>query len=118
DRDPARVPVARWHPDRNRAVIARHRWRACAFAATVTLSSGCASGPPPGNTVPLSPSLATRLAPAVQLLDSMIAAGTAPGAVLAVSVNGERFIHGTGRLGLDDARVPDHATLYDMASLT
>jgi CubicO group peptidase (beta-lactamase class C family) len=48
----------------------------------------------------------------------MIAAGAAPGAVLAVSVNGQRFIHGTGRLGLNDATVPDRSTLYDMASLT
>src|SRR5690606_12891874 len=57
-------------------------------------------------------------APVAHLLDSMIAAGAAPGAVLAVSVDGERFIYGTGRLGLDDPTVPNRATLYDMASLT
>jgi CubicO group peptidase (beta-lactamase class C family) len=52
------------------------------------------------------------------VLDSAIAAGAAPGAVLAVSVRGERFTYGTGRMGIDDPRVPDASTVYDMASLT
>jgi CubicO group peptidase (beta-lactamase class C family) len=51
-------------------------------------------------------------------LDSVIADGVAPGAVLAVSVNGRHYVHGTGRLGLDDPRRPDGRTLYDLASLT
>jgi CubicO group peptidase (beta-lactamase class C family) len=38
--------------------------------------------------------------------------------VLAVSVRGERFVYGTGRLGQDDATRPGAGTLYDMASLT
>lgn len=92
-------------------------WRALNTSLIVAITA-CAGGPPPGNLNPLSAPLAARLAPAVRLLDSMIAAGAAPGAVLAVSINGERFIHGTGRLGLDDATVPDRGTLYDMASLT
>jgi CubicO group peptidase (beta-lactamase class C family) len=51
-------------------------------------------------------------------LDSAVAAGAAPGAVLAVSRAGERFIYGTGRLGLDDTTRPGPRTVYDLASLT
>ena len=51
-------------------------------------------------------------------LDSAIAAGAAPGAVLAVSARGERFAYGSGRLGLDDATRPGPTTVYDLASLT
>jgi CubicO group peptidase (beta-lactamase class C family) len=55
----------------------------------------------------------------VDVLDSLIRVEQlAPGAVLAVSVGGERFIHGVGRLGIDDPTVPTGGTLYDMASLT
>jgi serine-type D-Ala-D-Ala carboxypeptidase len=57
-------------------------------------------------------------AAATQFLDSAIAAGSAPGAVLGVSYHGQWFIHGTGRLGLDDPTVPDSSTIYDLASLT
>lgn len=56
-----------------------------------------------------------RLAP---LLDSAISAGAAPGAVVAVSYRGARFVYGTGRLALDDPRRPDGNTVYDLASLT
>jgi CubicO group peptidase (beta-lactamase class C family) len=92
------------------------RWRRAGTVAV--LLTGCAGGPPPSRPLPRSAPLAQRLAPAVAVLDSAIAAGAAPGAVLAVSVRGERFTHGTGRLGLDDPAVPDAGTLYDMASLT
>lgn len=54
----------------------------------------------------------------VPLLDSAVAAGAAPGAVLGISWRGERFIYGTGRLGLDDRRRPDGRSVYDLASLT
>lgn len=92
--------------------------KAAAALALVIGLGGCASHPP--RTAPLAstPSLATRLAPATAVLDSAIRAGAAPGAVLAVSVRGERFVYGTGRLGLDDTTRPDGRTLYDMASLT
>lgn len=80
--------------------------------------AACAGGPPPSVPLPRSAALADRLAPVVAVLDSAIAAGAAPGAVLAVSVRGERFSYGTGRMGLDDPRVPDATTVYDMASLT
>jgi CubicO group peptidase (beta-lactamase class C family) len=52
------------------------------------------------------------------LLDSAIAAGAAPGGVVAVSYRGARFLYGTGRLGLDDPARPDGWTVYDFASLT
>jgi CubicO group peptidase (beta-lactamase class C family) len=52
------------------------------------------------------------------VLDSAIAAGAAPGAVLAVSWRGQHFVHAIGQLAVDDPRPPDGRTLYDMASLT
>ncbi len=52
------------------------------------------------------------------LLDSALAAGAAPGGVLAVSWEGKRYIYGAGRLALDDPRRPDGHTIYDLASLT
>ncbi|MBP6442957.1 MAG: beta-lactamase family protein [Gemmatimonadales bacterium] len=86
--------------------------------AFMLLLAGCSHGLPNTTPLPVSPTLATRLAPAVAVLDSAIRAGAAPGAVLALSIRGERFVYGTGRLGLDDATRPDGRTLYDMASLT
>jgi CubicO group peptidase (beta-lactamase class C family) len=56
--------------------------------------------------------------PLAQLLDSAIAASAAPGGVVALSVHGVRYVHGAGRLGLDDPGRPDGKTLYDLASLT
>ena len=56
--------------------------------------------------------------PLARLLDSAIAAGAAPGGVVAVSVHGVRYIHGTGRLGVDDPAQPDAKSIYDLASLT
>jgi CubicO group peptidase (beta-lactamase class C family) len=78
----------------------------------------CAPGLPRFTPVPNSPTLEARLAPARRTLDSAIAAGAAPGAVLAVSVHGERFLYATGRMGVHDASPPTPSTLYDMASLT
>jgi serine-type D-Ala-D-Ala carboxypeptidase len=51
-------------------------------------------------------------------MDSLIAAGAAPGAVLGVSFEGRHLYYGTGRLGLGTAARPDSATIYDLASLT
>jgi CubicO group peptidase (beta-lactamase class C family) len=76
------------------------------------------AGPPRTDPLPLSAALAMRLEPAARVLDSAIAAGAAPGAVLAVSVRGQRFVHAVGQLAVDDLRPPDGRTLYDMASLT
>ncbi|HEX6645230.1 MAG TPA: serine hydrolase domain-containing protein [Gemmatimonadales bacterium] len=55
---------------------------------------------------------------ATAYLDSAVAAGAAPGAVLAVSVGGKHFYHGTGVLGEGMPARPDSATVYDLASLT
>ncbi len=57
-------------------------------------------------------------APLDALVDSAIASGVAPGAVLGVSVHGNRHIHGAGRLGLGMSQRPDGNTVYDLASLT
>ncbi len=86
--------------------------------AGVFLLVNCAGSPPPSSTLPMSAPLAARLAPAIATLDSAINAGAAPGAVLAVSVRGERFTYGTGHLGVNEPTRPDAGTLYDMASLT
>ncbi len=60
----------------------------------------------------------TNWQPVVRLLDSALAEGAAPGAVLAVSRSGERFIYGSGRMGADEPERPGPATIYDLASLT
>jgi CubicO group peptidase (beta-lactamase class C family) len=65
-----------------------------------------------------SAALSAQLEPAARVLDSAIAAGAAPGAVLAVSWRSEHFVHAVGQLAVDDLRPPDGRTLYDMASLT
>ena len=87
-------------------------------ASTAALVACAPSGPPRTSPVPLSASLSMQLAPAARTLDSAIAAGAAPGAVLAVSYHGDRFEHSIGQLAVDDPRPPDGRTLYDMASLT
>jgi CubicO group peptidase (beta-lactamase class C family) len=56
--------------------------------------------------------------PATGLLDSAVAAGAAPGAVLAITYRGDRFVHGTGQLGADEPETVGGATIYDLASLT
>jgi len=54
----------------------------------------------------------------VSYLDSAIASGAAPGAVLGISDHGDWYVHGTGRLGIDDSTRPNGSTVYDLASLT
>ncbi len=80
-------------------------------ALAVTLS-GCAAA----TTGATAPGAGWRGLAAI--VDSAVAAGAAPGAVLAVSVAGRRWVHAAGRLGLDDASAPDARTAYDLASLT
>jgi CubicO group peptidase (beta-lactamase class C family) len=88
--------------------------------ALVIAGTGCAHAVPLPRTdpIPVSASLAVTLEPAARTLDSAIAAGAAPGAVLAISYQGRHFVHSIGQLGVDDPRPPDDRTLYDMASLT
>ncbi len=52
------------------------------------------------------------------LLDSAVAAGAAPGAVLGISVGGARFLHTTGQLGADHPTPVLPSTVYDLASVT
>jgi CubicO group peptidase (beta-lactamase class C family) len=55
---------------------------------------------------------------ATGFLDSAVAAGAAPGAVLAITYRGERFVHGTGQVGADEPEPTGGTTIYDLASLT
>ena len=88
-------------------------------ALGMTLALACApAGVPRTDPIAVSAALSMQLAPAARTLDSAIAAGAAPGAVLAVSWRGEHFVHAIGQLAVDDRRPPDGRTLYDMASLT
>lgn len=83
------------------------------MAAAQALFVAACTPPPPTGPLP-----ASAFAPAVAFLDSAVAAGAAPGAVLGVSVGGYHFFHSAGRLGVDDSTVPDSGTVYDLASLT
>ena len=87
--------------------------RRIALIAGLAAPAACARGVE----VAPAPTPAT-LGEATRFLDSAVADGAAPGAVLAVSVRGRRFYHAAGRLGTDDATAPDSATVYDLASLT
>jgi serine-type D-Ala-D-Ala carboxypeptidase len=88
---------------------------ACLLAA----ATACAHvALPRSDPIPVDAALSMRLEPAARTLDSAIAAGAAPGAVLAVSLGGRHFEHSIGQLAVDDPRPPDGRTIYDMASLT
>ncbi|HEY2898285.1 MAG TPA: serine hydrolase domain-containing protein, partial [Gemmatimonadaceae bacterium] len=88
---------------------------ACVLAAT----TACAHvALPRTEPIPVDAALSMQLEPAARTLDSAIAAGAAPGAVLAVSLGGRHFEHSIGQLAVDDPRPPDGRTIYDMASLT
>ena len=86
---------------------------------TLSLVSGCAF-PPPGALAPAPlcagpPCALDSLTP---MLDSAVAAGAAPGGVMAVSFRGARYLYGTGRLALNDPVRPNGHSIYDLASLT
>lgn len=85
----------------------------------LALTTACAHVELP-RSIPISldAGLSAQLEPAARTLDSAIAAGAAPGAVLAVSLGGRHFEHAIGQLAVDDPRPPDGRTIYDMASLT
>ncbi len=85
--------------------------------ALLLLAAACA-GPPVAAPPPRCQGTPCALDRLVPLLDSAISAGAAPGAVVAVSYHGSRYIYGAGRLALDDPRRPDGNTIYDLASLT
>lgn len=64
------------------------------------------------------PLLKTNWQPVMAFLDSVVAGGAAPGAVLAVTHQGTRFVYGTGSLGQEETTRPGLTTIYDLASLT
>jgi CubicO group peptidase (beta-lactamase class C family) len=81
------------------------------------IAAACTPAIPPPPSAPM-PLLTTNWQPVMGFLDSAVAAGAAPGSVLAVTHGGSRFIYGTGRLGQNDATRPGDSTIYDLASLT
>jgi CubicO group peptidase (beta-lactamase class C family) len=76
----------------------------------------CAPHPLP-SPAPVSLDVA-GLKPVTEFLDSAVASGAAPGAVLAITRRGERFVYGSGQVGADEPESPGAATIYDLASLT
>ena len=52
------------------------------------------------------------------MVDSAVQNGAAPGAVVGVSVRGQRYFHATGRIGFEEAAPVGPRTVYDLASLT
>jgi serine-type D-Ala-D-Ala carboxypeptidase len=85
--------------------------------ALVLLLAACIPGHPNDSADPVL-RLKTDWQPVMHYLDSAVARGAAPGAVLGVTHDGERFVFGTGRLGDLDASRPGPGTVYDLASLT
>jgi CubicO group peptidase (beta-lactamase class C family) len=85
--------------------------------ALVLLLTACASSHSPDTAVPV-PRLKIDWQPVIHYLDSAVARGAAPGAVLGVTHDGERFVFGTGRIGDLDAGRPGATTVYDLASVT
>ncbi len=90
------------------------------LVATLSISSACRAQTPikPSIDPARLPSTILTFPRTAHILDSAIASGAAPGAVLGVSIHGKWYIHGTGRLGIDDPTLPDSTTVYDLASLS
>ncbi len=84
-------------------------------AALLLAALACAPRVTPGPT-PLASTPDWK--PLRHFLDSAVAAGAAPGIVVAVSWPGHRYTYGTGHLGDGLRRRPNHETVYDLASLT
>lgn len=74
--------------------------------------------PPPIPILAETPTMTPDWSRLKRLLDSSVAAGAAPGAVVAVSVGRRRYVYGTGRLGEGIDTRPDGRTIYDLASVT
>jgi CubicO group peptidase (beta-lactamase class C family) len=89
-------------------------WGLCGLA----LILGCGGGvvrPVPEPACGAGPCNWTTLQAAI---DSAVASGAAPGAVIAISAGGARFYHAAGRFGADQPARPDRSSVYDLASLT
>lgn len=82
----------------------------CALAAL----AACAHAPDPAlSPVPTRDRLAW-------VVDSAVASGAVPGAVVGISIDGESWFHGSGHLGFGPAysAIPDRRSVYDLASVT
>lgn len=92
------------------------RWWALGLVmGLMACGSSTAEVPPPA---PEGALAGLDWSPTTRFLDSAVASGAAPGAVLGVTYQGARLVYGTGRLGIDDPTRPDGNTVYDLASLT
>ena len=87
-----------------------------AWVALMIVALGCA---PRTFRIPSAMTVVkTNWSPVTTFLDSVIAAGAAPGAVLGVSVAGQRYVYATGRLTRDEPAPAEATTIYDLGSLT
>jgi beta-N-acetylhexosaminidase len=88
-----------------------------AWGPLMIVAMGCAPHTDP--TIPSAMTVVkTNWNPVTTFLDSAIAAGAAPGAVLGVSVAGQRYLYASGRLTRDEPAPTEPTTVYDLASLT
>ena len=88
-----------------------------AWAPLVIAAVGCA--PRTDSRIPSAMAVVnTNWSPLTTYLNSAIAAGAAPGAVLGVSVAGQRYVYASGRLTRDQPAPAEPTTVYDLASLT
>ncbi len=88
-----------------------------AWALLMLITVSCAPRTDPR--IPSAMTVAkTDWKPVTTFLDSAVAAGAAPGAVLGVSVAGQRFLHASGRLTRAEVAPAGPTTVYDLASLT
>src|ERR671912_788072 len=90
-----------------------------AVLLTAAAAFACTHAPPqPPPDSPAIPVVKPDWRGVTAFLDSAVAAGAAPGAVLGVSVAGNRFLHATGQMGADEPEPVTPSTVYDLASLT
>ncbi len=88
-----------------------------AWVLSLMVAAGCAARTNSPNPTVMTV-LNTNWTPVTTLLDSAIAAGAAPGAVLGVSLAGQRYLYASGRLTLNEQARTEPTTVYDLASLT
>ncbi len=92
----------------------RARWE----VGILALALGCGGGTVQPVPAPACGPMPCNWAALQHTIDSAVAAGAAPGAVIGVSVGGARYYHAAGRLGADQPTRPDQRSVYDLASLT
>lgn len=88
------------------------------LAGLVCTLAACAHSASADVAAPAAPSLSPDWTALHHFVDSAVAAGAAPGMVIAASWPGGHHIYGTGRLGDGAPDRPDRHTQYDLASLT